>query len=459
MEDDNLYWDELLLYLEQGLVIPILGKDLLTLEIEGKPVNAYRLLADRLADELRISRNSLPEGFTLNQVVAAYPRFREKRGLIYSQIKAIFDRMPPGMPESLRLLAQIPAFHLYVTTTFDSWLETLLAQERAGGRARPLSISYSPEHAPDIAPEQLSPENPTVFHLFGRVCATPHYAVTEEDLLEYLHHLQARPPKNLCDALREHHLLFLGNDFSDWLARFFVRTVRGERLTAALGKEVFIVDNELRRSATLTSFFHGFCWETNVLTENTPIEFVRTLHQKWFERHPLDATPAPPARDMAASAPQPGASHCIFLSYASEDFEAVSLLRAQLEQAGLNAWMDKRGGLSEGDMYRAKIKRDILRCTLFMPVISKNADSRGEGYFREEWDEALKRLPRFKGSSRPFLIPVVIDDTDLYRAMNIPQEFKEIHVTNAPAGMPSAESCSSLQHIIRGIIKTEGGGA
>jgi hypothetical protein len=30
MEEDELFWDELLLYLEQGLVIPILGKDLLT---------------------------------------------------------------------------------------------------------------------------------------------------------------------------------------------------------------------------------------------------------------------------------------------------------------------------------------------------------------------------------------------------------------------------------------------
>jgi len=323
MEEDNLFWDEVLLYLEQGLVIPILGKDLLTVEIDGKPVNAYRLLADNLADELRISRASLPEGFTVSQVIAAYPRFREKRGLIYSQTKAVFDRMPAVIPESLRLMAQIPAFQLYVTTTFDSWLEMAIAKERAGGRSRPVSISYSPEHAPDIAPEQISSENPTVFHLFGKVCATPHYAVTEEDLLEYLHHLQARPPRNLCDALREHHLLFLGNDFSDWLARFFVRTVRGERLTAARGKEVFIIDNELRRSSTMASFFEGFCWETNVLTENTPIEFVRALHQKWFERHPADAAAAAPVLEVAAPTPaQPAASHSIFLSYASEDFES-----------------------------------------------------------------------------------------------------------------------------------------
>ena len=345
MQDDNLFWDELLLYMEQKLVIPILGKDLLVNEVDGKPVNVYRLLAERLADELRLSRDQLPEGFNLSQVVAAYPRFREKRGLIYSQVKAIFDRLPGIIPEPLRLLAQIPAFQLHVTTTFDSWLESALSKERAGGNVRPVSIAYSPELAPDLSPEQILSTNPAVFHLFGKVCATPHYAVTEEDLLEYLHYLQARPPKNLCDALRDHHLLFIGNDFSDWLARFFVRTVRGERLTTAHGKEVFIVDNELRRSLTMTSFFQGFCWETNVLAENAPIDFIRSLNQKWFERHPAEAAPSPAAVNASADATfQTTASHNIFISYASEDFEPVSALRNKLDQSGLNAWMDKKGG-------------------------------------------------------------------------------------------------------------------
>ena len=94
-----------------------------------------------------------------------------------------------------------------------------------------------------------------------------------------------------------------------------------------------------------------------------------------------------------------------------------------------------------------------------MPVISKGANARGEGFFREEWDEAIRRLPRFKGSSRPFLMPVVIDDTDLYACMNIPQEFKDIHVIRAPDGKIPDEICRSIQQIIRAIIKNEGGGA
>lgn len=455
MNVENPFWDDLLLYLEQRQVIPILGQDLLTVEIQGRSVNAYRLMAERLAEDLKISRDLLPQDFTLSQVIAAYPRFREKRSLIYSQTKAVFDRLPVSIPEPLRLLARIPTFQMFVTTTFDPWMERALVKERFGGRPRPLSIGYSPGDAPDLTAKQLTSEEPIIFQLFGRVSAAPQYAVTEEDMLEFIHRLQARPPNNLCDALRDHHLLFIGNAFSDWLARFFVRTARGERLSAPHGKEVFIVDDELRRSSTMTSFFQGFCWETNILAENTPVEFVRLLHEKWFERHPQMPDKVAVAADTVQESTG-SASHCIFLSYASEDYEAACRLRDALDQVGLNVWMDKKGGLVPGDLYRCKIRRDIWHCTLFIPILSRNAVRRKEGFFREEWDEALKRLPRFKGSSRPFIMPIVIDDLDVSGTREIPDEFKEIHLNVAPQGIPSDDTPFSLQRITRSIIKTEG---
>jgi hypothetical protein len=38
MHLDELFWDDLLLYLEQRQVIPIIGQDLLTVEIDGRSV-------------------------------------------------------------------------------------------------------------------------------------------------------------------------------------------------------------------------------------------------------------------------------------------------------------------------------------------------------------------------------------------------------------------------------------
>jgi hypothetical protein len=58
---DDLFWEDLLLYLEQGQVIPIIGQDLLSVEIQGRSINAYRLMAERLAEDLKISTGLLPQ--------------------------------------------------------------------------------------------------------------------------------------------------------------------------------------------------------------------------------------------------------------------------------------------------------------------------------------------------------------------------------------------------------------
>ena len=192
------------------------------------------------------------------------------------------------------------------------------------------------------------------------------------------------------------------------------------------------------------------------MAENTPVEFVRLLYEKWIERHP----PTSPAEPVAANTELPSPereSHSIFLSYAHADAEPASRLHEALLKVGLNVWMDKRGGLTEGDLFDDKIRRDIARCTLFMPLLSSNTEKRGEAYFRQEWNEALRRLPRFKGSSRPFIVPVIVDDLDIYLATAIPEEFKSVHIARAPQGILDSQAAGRFQQIIRNIVKAEGG--
>ena len=65
-------------------------------------------------------------------------------------------------------------------------------------------------------------------------------------------------------------------------------------------------------------------------------------------------------------------------------------------------------------------------------------------------------MRRFKGSSRAFIIPVIIDDLDLNTATDIPEEFKEIHATVAQQGILTNDAALRIQQITRSIIKTEG---
>ncbi len=74
----------------------------------------------------------------------------------------------------------------------------------------------------------------------------------------------------------------------------------------------------------------------------------------------------------------------VFLSYASQDAEAVRRIAEALRGAGIEVWFDVEGGLETGDEWDAKIRRQIKECVLFLPVVSANTQAREEGYFRIE---------------------------------------------------------------------------
>ena len=121
----------------------------------------------------------------------------------------------------------------------------------------------------------------------------------------------------------------------------------------------------------------------------------------------------------------------VFLSYASQDAQAAQHLCNALRAAGVEVWFDQ-SELRGGDAWDASIRRQIKTCALFIPVISNNTHTRGEGYFRLEWKLAVDRS-HLMASDLPFLLPVVVDDTadDEDR---VPDRFRELQWTRLPAG-------------------------
>ena len=62
---DTEFIEDLLLNIEEGRVVPIVGPELLVVEHEGRELLLYRFLAERLAERLRIPVDSLPPDFSL----------------------------------------------------------------------------------------------------------------------------------------------------------------------------------------------------------------------------------------------------------------------------------------------------------------------------------------------------------------------------------------------------------
>ena len=75
----------------------------------------------------------------------------------------------------------------------------------------------------------------------------------------------------------------------------------------------------------------------------------------------------------------------VFLSYASEEVEAAERIAAALRGAGIEVWFDK-SELRGVDSWDQAIRKQIRACALFIPIISRHAHDRIEGYFRLECD-------------------------------------------------------------------------
>ncbi len=142
-----------------------------------------------------------------------------------------------------------------------------------------------------------------------------------------------------------------------------------------------------------------------------------------------------------------GENKAVFLSYASQDAEAVLRLAEALRAAGVEVWFDK-DELVGGDAWDAKIRGQIAACALFVPVISANTQARLEGYFRLEWKLAAQRTHTM-ADEKVFLLPVVIDDTRDGDA-KVPAEFKAVQWTRLPAGEAAEKFSARVKKLLFG---------
>jgi hypothetical protein len=461
---DEDAWEDLLSYIEERQVIPIVGPELLQVATERGPKLLTDWAAEKLAGRLNVSKSDLPERYTLNDVVCLFLAGRGRREEAYVRLRSVLKDAPFEPPPALKQLAAITDFDLFVTTTFDSLLESAINLERFSGSPSTDVLSYAPNRVVDLPTERSQLSRPVVYHLFGKLTASPTYVISDEDLLEYICALQNESlvPERLFHELEHNHLLVIGSSFSNWLARLFLRMAKRHRLSDPRDVGEILADDQMSGDERLIAFLQQVSVRTRIYTGAE--RFVAELHERWQRRNKGSAasTPSgisgalgasgssagsgfspvrfvPPAREMPDNA--------VFVSYAREDLLGVQRIKAGLEAAGITTWFDM-DRLEAGDDYDRKIQRNISRCSYFIPVISKTTESRLEGYFRREWSYALDRA-RNMADGALFILPVSLDGTSPQDA-HVPERFKALHFTQLPAGQVTPEFAQRLAEFLRG---------
>jgi hypothetical protein len=254
-------------------------------------------------------------------------------------------------------------------------------------------------------------------------------------------------PEKLFHELEHNHLLLIGSDFSNWLARLFLRMAKRKRLSDPRDVGEVLADDHTMQDVRLVAFLQQVSVRTRVY--GGAEAFVAELHARWMKRnggsHATSEAAASPQRFLPPSREMP--ENAIFISYAREDLPAVQRLKAAMDAAGLVTWFDL-DRLEGGDDYDRKIHANIGRCSYFVPIVSANTQRRLEGYFRREWSYAVDRS-RNIAEGAVFILPVCIDDTPEADAF-VPEKFRSLHISRLPGGEPTPDFLRRLQDLSHG---------
>jgi hypothetical protein len=442
LDDDA--WEDLLNFIEERRVIPIIGPELLQIDTETGPRLLYEWVAEKLAVKLGVDTSQLARPYTLNDVVCWFLSSRGRREEAYTRLRSIFRDANFAPPLALRRLAQITDFDLFVTTTFDPLLEQAINLERYAGAQSTEVIAYAPNRVADLPAEREKLTRPVIYHLLGRLSASPTYVISDEDTLEFICALQSEhlTPEKLFHELEHNHLLFIGSSFTNWLARLFLRMAKRHRLSDPRDVGEVLADSHSVSDARLMNFLQQVSVRTRVYSGAG--KFVDELHRRWMTRQrPGDVIELAPQRFLPPERDMP--DNAVFISYAREDLPAVQRLKAGLDAAGIRTWFDL-DRLEGGDDYDRKIQRNVARCSYFIPVVSATTERRLEGYFRREWSYAIDRS-RNIAEGALFIVPVCIDDTNP-AAAHVPEKFKALHITRLPGGEVTPGFARHLQDFL-----------
>lgn len=455
-------WDRLLRSIEDGLVVPVLGRQLFT-GPEGSDEGLQSQVARRLLEFHGRDPDAepLPRFRELDEAVSRIKHDCDLQDL-YADVHDIIGELTAdgerSAPEPIRQIAAITHFRLFVTLTPDDLLARCLRRRCAVNEV--VHSPYLPTSEGSDLPNdwQSRPAEVQLLYVFGKSRPAPMFAIHAEDVLEYAHNIIARGghvPVKFLGELQQRSLLLIGCCFPEWLARFFLRLTNQRRLSDTQRRREWLIES-LRPEGGLIRFLRTYSQETEILSDIPPHEFVRQLHQRWLTRHGA-AEPLAAAGPSAAETVPPGCM--FFISYCrSTDLPAAERLFAALVAEGVareEIWFD-RTALEPGQDFRDRILDGIRSCRYFVPLVSRPADALDEKFFRREWGEAADRAKGIQG--RTFVVPLIVDadyQPQLYQ--RVPRDWQDgLDFGHAPAGCPDERTSSLLKRLIRAERQSRG---
>lgn len=241
-------WDRLLRSIEDGLVVPVVGRQLFTGPGGGDGLQA------RVARRLLEFHGRDPEAEPLplfRELDDAVSRIKHDCDLqdLYADVHDIIDELTAegegAAPESIRQIAAISHFRLLVTLTPDDLLARCLRRRCAVNEI--VHSPYLPTSEGSDLPGDWQARQGEVqlLYVFGKSRPAPMFAIHAEDVLEYAHNIMARGghvPVRFLGELQQRNLLLIGCSLPEWLVRFFLRLTNQRRLSDTQRRREWLIE-------------------------------------------------------------------------------------------------------------------------------------------------------------------------------------------------------------------------
>ena len=420
-------WDELLDFITDRQLTPILGKEMYKFKQDDllMPVDEY--LSRQI---LELNKVTDQPSLTLTQAVNYLVNEKKVKTMdIIRKLKLMIKEINFEFPLLSQFLSITDLNYYINTAVYNNVLENNLTTIR---KQTATSINFSINEPFSDCDDLDKLRVPFVFNVFGSLLYTVDPALSEEDMLEYTGYFKEKIKNatNIINALKNKNLLFLGCDFPDWMVRFILRLLSNEPMHDWGSKRTIIVVNDM---SDVRKKQYEFLKNYDVVTyDGNTKDFVEELSSRWKQKNPSSVK-----------------NKMIFLSYTVKDKDAVENLKKAIE--GINnvtCWYDNRE-IVPGDDFKTEIAKNIKSADLFIPLISANSLMHKDGYVQLEWFTAdnVNTFRKIDGNTGKYLMPVVIDDTNPYDN-NVPKYFSELSIGKVPAGNPGQEFINHVKETL-----------
>ena len=419
-------WNELKTAVANHNVIPVIGPNMQIAPVEtplGVTCNAQLVLLNELAKYFEVSNT--PSSFSELLYDNTLPKGYDQR-CIYAQLTQLFQGDTSALLKPHPALVQLletKHFPFVITTCFTPMVETVM-RKVWGEKLRVRIFNNDPKSLDDISSE-IDMDSPTVYYMFGKA-ANPRigsFVVTDGDMLSFCSSWldETRRPRNLVNMLQDRYLLMLGTDYSDWLCRFVLHSMKPNKKSGMLAG-----------TANEDKLLHFLRRMDNFIQED-PEQVINELCKQIESEHMQTHTQADLNMD-------------VFISYSRRDSEVAEALYKALTQRGITVWLDRQT-LKPGNDFMREIRRSIPTAKFFVPILSQSVIvERNEPHpYRVEWEVAAAHNLSL---GRDFIIPIAEEGFDFYSA-SVPESLNKHNATMYNRNALDLESfADTIKHML-----------